>query len=81
MTRAIRASEHGLEPHWKVRVVLPGAILHLAARTEPVVSSNPLDGGALSDVDADWITDPDYGDTLGFIDWTKVAAITWRYSP
>ena len=27
---------------------------------------------------ADWITHPGYGDTIGFIDWPSVAALTWR---
>jgi hypothetical protein len=31
MTRPIKASEQGLKPHYRVRVVLPGVILHLAS--------------------------------------------------
>ena len=29
---------------------------------------------------AEWIRHPDYGDTVGWIDWTKLVAITWRWS-
>lgn len=78
MPRAMKASELGLEPHWKVRVVLPGALIHLASFNEP----QPVwSAGQLTAVDADWIAAPDYGDTIGYIDWTAVAAITWRWSP
>ncbi len=78
MTKAMTATERGLAPHWKVRVVLPGALLHLASRTEPVVQQG---AGEAGEVSADWICAPDYGDTIGHLDWTKVIAITWRYSP
>lgn len=73
MTKAIKASEHGLEPHYKVRVVLPGVILHVASKGEP--EQHP------SGWHADWIDDYRYGDTLGFIDWHAVVAVTWRWSP
>jgi hypothetical protein len=74
MTKQIIASEVGLEPHYKVRVVLPGVILHLAARDTPERWSD----GSWS---ADWIDDYRYGDTVGFIDWCQVAAVAWRWSP
>lgn len=73
MTKQIIASELGLEPHYKVRVVLPGALLHLASKHAP---KKTPDGWH-----ADWIDDHRYGDTIGFIDWNQVAAITWRWSP
>lgn len=83
MPRAMKASEPGLESHYKVRVVLPGVILHLASSTAPELrwgSDIGLEGAPLEAVDAEWIEDADYGDTIGFIDWAKVVAITWRYS-
>jgi hypothetical protein len=73
MTKQIIASEQGLEPHYKVRVVLPGALLHLASKGEPAKTT---DGWQ-----ADWIEDHRYGDTLGFIDWSSVSAVTRRWSP
>lgn len=79
MTKPIKASEHGLEPHYKVRVVIDGALLHLASRDEPHEDHDPYDGGAAFWA-ADWIADPRYGDTIGFINWSQVAAITWRWS-
>ena len=36
MTKAVSAVERGLKPHYKVRIVLPGAILHLASKDEPM---------------------------------------------
>jgi hypothetical protein len=79
MPRALKASEQGLEPHWKVRVVLPGAVLHFASQTEPKVGRSTPTGDRW--VAADWIDGPDYGDTIGFIDWQSVKAVTWRWSP
>jgi len=78
MTKPITATEQGLEPHWKLRVVLPGALLHLASSTEPEIYP---DSGGLESMVADWIDDHAYGDTLGYLDWTQVIAVTWRYSP
>jgi hypothetical protein len=75
MTKPIKAAENGLKPHYKVRVVLPGALLHLASWTEPVCKVTS------SHVEADWIDDADYGDTIGRIDWGSVLAVTWRWSP
>ena len=67
-----------LQPHYKVRLVHPGAILHLASWHEPETRLDAIDAAQI--VDADWIADPRYGDTIGFIDWDKVIALTWRYS-
>lgn len=61
---------------YRVRVVIPGALLHLASATEPAVGT--LDGRR--HVEADWLEDPEAGDTVGFINWDEVAAVTWRYS-
>jgi hypothetical protein len=87
MTRSIKASERGQKPHYKVRVVLPGVVLHLASWTKPKLIREALTGpgfiqlyGGIDDVEADWIDDPQYGDTIGWIDWPKVRGITWRWS-
>jgi hypothetical protein len=64
MTKPIKAGEQGLKPHFKVRVVLPCVILHLASWTRPRVidvDENRWQG--------DWVDDPLYGDTIGYIDW------------
>jgi hypothetical protein len=74
VTKPLIATDRGLEPHWKVRVVLPNVPLHLASRTEPRIVGDRV-------VDADWIEGHEYGDTLGFIDWSAVVAVTWRYAP
>jgi hypothetical protein len=79
MAKQIIASELGLEPHYKVRVVLPGAILHLASKDEP--AEIPAIWGQDGHWHADWMDDHRYGDTVGFIDWNQVTAITWRWSP
>jgi len=74
MPRRVTASEQGLKPHYKVRVVIPGTILHLASWSEPEYDAER------EQWDADWIEDPEYGDTIGFINWDVVAAFTWRYT-
>jgi hypothetical protein len=75
MTKPISATENGLKPHYKVRVVISGAILHLASWSKP-----KPDQYAEQIWRADWIDDPLYGDTIGNIDWYSVKAITWRWS-
>jgi hypothetical protein len=75
MTAPLQATDRGLSPHYKVRVVLPGAILHLASWTEPTLA--PEVRGPLV---ADWINDRAYGDTIGFVDWSQLVAVTWRYA-
>jgi hypothetical protein len=72
MTRRQKATEVGLRPHWKVRVVLPGALLHFASSSEPRWIHDQLE--------ADWIDEPEYGDTIGYLDWGSVVAVTWRWS-
>lgn len=75
--RATTDSDH----YWKVRVVLPNAVLHLACDTEPVITwTDPLTEEQIENVDAKWIDDPDKGDTFGFIHWPAVTGITWRWS-
>lgn len=66
------SSNTALIGHYKVRVVMPGALLHFASTDEPVPTP---DGWS-----ADWIDDHRYGDHIGFIDWSKAVAITWRWT-
>ena len=63
-------------PLWRVRVCLPGSIIHLTSSTEPVVR---MFNGRIYDVAMDLITvGTECGDTIGFIDWPAVVALTWR---
>lgn len=78
MTTPLKATKLGLTSHFEVRLVLVGAIVHLASRTEPVPMLD--DAGRLVGVTTDTITDPAYGDTLGYIDWSAVTAVSWRWS-
>lgn len=79
-----KSSDSGLEPHFKVRVVLHGFAVHLASRDEPIWVA--ADESGPRKLLADWITDPAYGDTIGFVDWSAVVdwpavvAVTWRWS-
>lgn len=58
---------------WKVRVALPGAVLHFVSSTEPKVTHS--DSGVLAGID--W-TPTAAGDIPGFIEWSAVIAVTWR---
>lgn len=75
MTKAKTEDECCIGPYWKVRVCLPGNILHFASRTKPIMR---LSAGRVSDVDMDLITGTEHGDSIGFIDWPAVLAVTWR---
>jgi hypothetical protein len=75
MTKPKTVDECGIGPFWKVRVCLHGAILHLASRTEPVLR---MSDGRPAAVELDPIVDTEHGDTIGFIDWPVVTAVTWR---
>ena len=65
------------DEHFKVRVVVPNALLHLVSTDEPTVT---YAGDRIVHVEARWLDDPDKGDTLGFIHWPSVTAITWRWT-
>lgn len=71
------SDQAGLTPHYRVQVALSDVLLHFASWSPPVLQYQM---GELVDVSADWITDSDYGDTIGYIDWTAVTDVTWRYS-
>jgi hypothetical protein len=76
MTKPISASEQGLKPpHYRVRVVLPKALRHLASRTEP-----KIDQDLTTRVEGDWIDDHHYRDSMGLINWEAITAITWRWT-
>ena len=78
MTKRIQGPK-GRE-HYKVRIVLHGAIIHLASSDEPSLVFDPWQTGALKAVEADWLNDPELGDALGWIDWPAVRAVTWRWT-
>ena len=75
------ARANGLDPHWKVRVVMRGGqCLHFASRSEPSCRYDP-ETGLLAAITMDTITAPEYGDTPGYMCYADVAAVSWRYAP
>jgi len=48
------------------------------SKKEPIIKK---ENGIVQDVDIDYIVDTEHGDSVGFIDWKEVSAITWRYAP
>jgi hypothetical protein len=77
MTKPKAEAERGIGPFWKVWVCLHGSVVHLASRTEPVVRLRACLGGSRL-AGLDLIHDTEHGDTVGFIDWSAVTAVTWR---
>ena len=75
MTKPISASEQSLKPHYRVRVVLPNALRHLASWTEA-----KIDQDLTTRVAGDWIDDHQYHDSIGLINWEAITAITWRWT-
>jgi hypothetical protein len=73
MPRAIKASDVGLKPHFKIRIFFVGGVIHTASWDRPVVNSE-------REITADWVNDFEYGDEIGFVDWDAVVAISWRWS-
>ena len=79
MSKPKRANDSNLCAHWKVRIWIKGCgILHVISKTEPIVSSC---ASGVESVALDYITDTEHGDTVGYIDWREVGAVTWRYAP
>jgi hypothetical protein len=74
MSKAKTAAELGIEG-FKVRVVVHGALLHVLSATEPVVTHA---GGIVQHVQWAPIEGTEHGDTIGFIRWADVTAVTWR---
>jgi hypothetical protein len=73
------ANDTNLPPYWKVRIWIKGSgTLHVLSRTEPIVES---ENEAIRSVKLDYISGTEHGDTVGFIDWREVGAITWRFAP
>jgi hypothetical protein len=70
------AVDMGVEA-FKVRVVVGGATLHLLSAIEPVVN---VSNAAVVDVRWMLIDGTEHGDTVGFIRWSEVTAITWRWA-
>lgn len=64
--------------HWKVRITIGGGVIYCASITEPTVKLDKL--GRVKSLEWSPILGTEDGDTIGFIDWDKVAALTWRLS-
>ena len=75
MTKPKSADQCGIGEYYKVRLHLPGGVMHLASSIEPKVH---MRNGRVADVELDLIIDTEHGDTIGFIDWGVVTAVAWR---
>lgn len=79
MSAPKRANDINIAPCWKVRVVMRGGgLLHLLSKDEPVVD---CEDGVLMGVRMELICGTEHGDTLGYIYWPDVCAVSWRFAP
>lgn len=70
MTKPIETS------HWKVRLVFHGTVIHVLSHSEPLVHTSV--DGRVTFVEMEPISDTPDGDTLGYLDWSALEAVTWR---
>jgi hypothetical protein len=79
MTSPKRANDMNVLPCWKVRICLRGGvIIHVLSKTEPMIEHA---NGEIIGAKLDYIHDTEHGDTIGFICWKDVAAVSWRNAP
>jgi hypothetical protein len=60
--------------HWKVKIIVEGQTLDVISRTEPTLVLDSQ--GRVSDIVWSLVHDI-HGGTVGFLDWPRVAAVTW----
>lgn len=78
MPRVKTHQDLGVPPEqecFKVRIAILGCVLHVLSVTEPDVIE---EGGVIVDVKMRLIVGTSAGDTIGFIRWADVSAVTWR---
>lgn len=83
MSKPRTANDHTPLPHWKVRIAMRGGhAIHVLSATKPGVRTI-IEGEAviIDNVMMEPIENTEHGDTLGFIDWREVAAVSWRFAP
>ena len=80
VTRAKSANDLGVAegPAWKVRIAIGAMVIHAVSRTEPVVRRGAGPGAGVLGVELEPIEGTEHGDTLGFVRWSRVDAVTWR---
>lgn len=76
-TRRANHTADDLPDHWKVRIWIKGSgVMHVLSRTEPAVDAN---NGRVLAIEMDIITGTEHGDTIGFVCFDEVAAVSWRF--
>jgi len=64
-------------PCWRVRLFMRGGgVIHLLSHIEPEVEHSC---GQIVHIIFDPINSSEHSDTIGFIDWKEVAAVSWRF--
>ena len=77
MKKLIVKEANNGEPCWKVRIYIRRCgMMHLLTRTEPSIRH---ENGVIKPVCFDLIQGTEEGDNLGYLDWSEVGAISWRF--
>ncbi len=61
---------------WRVRLAVSGLAIHCLSSTEPSAERDAT--GALVSLKWSPVSGTQDGDTVGFIDWRAVTAVSWR---
>ena len=77
MSKPKSATDCQLPPHWKVRIVVDGNIVHVITQHEPSVTQSD---GKLTSITMSVIEGTPHGDTIGFIDMSAVTHVSWRFA-
>lgn len=76
MPKPLTAKDMGIDGY-KIRLVVPNAVIHLLSSSEPEVHLDPQTG-LVQALHYNAVVNSKHGDTLGFIRWSEVTAISWR---
>lgn len=74
--KAKTAADMGFSAY-KVRIVIGTALIHVLSRTVPVVRLDGV-GSGIASVSMEVIEGTEHGDSIGWIQWSDVRAVTWR---
>lgn len=78
MNKIVKDKSNNGEPYWKVRIYIRRCgIMHLITKTEPRIK---IQNGCISPLCFDIVEKTQHGDSLAYLDWSEVGAISWRYS-
>jgi hypothetical protein len=76
MSKPKTSANSNIPEGFKVRIFLPGAVIHVLTASEPQIIRDEQD--RIISAHLDIIPNTEHGDSIGFIDWSAVIAVSWR---